>query len=76
MPHRPLASYQHPITGNQALLEADLTLMSPKLDEPHTQTVQVTQHMPVYTCTHILVTCTDTHTHTHADKPLQYCSRD
>lgn len=42
MPPRPLASYQHPITGNQALLKADLTLMSPKLDEPHTQTAPVT----------------------------------
>lgn len=31
----PLASYQHPITDNQALLKGDLTLMSPMLDEPH-----------------------------------------
>lgn len=50
MPPHLLASYQHPITGNQALLKADLTLMSPKLDEPHTQTVPVTlTHTPTRT---------------------------
>lgn len=54
MPPHLLASYQPPITGNQALVKADLTLMSPKLDEPHTQTAPVT--LP--------------HTHTPAHKTL------
>lgn len=39
MPHQPLASYQHPITGNQALLKTDLTLMRPMSDEPRSQTL-------------------------------------
>ena len=42
----PLPSYQHPITGNQPLLNADLTLMSLDLDEPATHS---TNHSNTHT---------------------------
>lgn len=61
MPPHPLASYQRPITGNQALLKADLTLMSPTLDEPHTQTVPLPP--PPAKKNHTQVRA-QTHTHT------------